>query len=173
LARIPRPRIGYTGYIKKQLDWQLLRHLTAQHPKWHFVFVGPKSPHPEISTILEEVAGRPNVHFLGAKTTQELAAYPQHFDVCIMPYRVNDYTKYIYPLKLHEYLASGRPVVATPIRSLEEYCNVLTLAAAPNNGRSGSRKPCSPRQVRLSAEPPARPWRGSTTGIGALPKLPR
>src|SRR5262249_9186902 len=50
-----------------------------------------------------------------------------HFDVCVMPYRVDDYTKYIYPLKLHEYLASGQPVVASRICSIEDFKEILTL----------------------------------------------
>ncbi len=61
---------------------------------------------------------------------QDLTAYPQHFDVCIMPYQINDYTNHIYPLKLHEYLASGRPVVGMPIRSLLDFNDVVKLAAS-------------------------------------------
>ena len=67
----------------------------------------------ELLSVLAELEEQPNVHFLGAKTPEELVGYPAHFDACIMPYRMDDYTKYIYPLKLHEYLASGRPVVAS------------------------------------------------------------
>jgi glycosyltransferase involved in cell wall biosynthesis len=127
LAKIPHPRVGYTGHLKKQLDWQLLLDLATKHSGWSFVLVGPKSPHPEIQAIMERLAARPNVHFLGGKTSVELAAYPQHFDVCIMPYVNDAYTRYIYPLKLHEYLASGTPIVATPIRSLQEYNRVMEL----------------------------------------------
>jgi 2-polyprenyl-3-methyl-5-hydroxy-6-metoxy-1,4-benzoquinol methylase len=131
LASIPRPRIGYTGFIKRHLDWQVLLHLSQERPDWSFVFVGPQSPHDDIVTILRRLANRPNVHFLGPKPTHLLCAYPQHFDVCIMPYQVNDYTKYVYPLKLHEYLASGRPTVGTRIRTLCEFDGVVSLANAP------------------------------------------
>jgi glycosyltransferase involved in cell wall biosynthesis len=128
LATISHPRIGYTGWIKKQLDWSLILHLTERHPEWSFVFVGGQSPHPEIVAPMQELYRRRNVYFLGAKSTKELALYPQHFDVCIMPYTRNAYTRYIYPLKLHEYLASGRPTVGTRIRSLEEFADVVILA---------------------------------------------
>jgi glycosyltransferase involved in cell wall biosynthesis len=127
LATIPHPRIGYSGHIKKQLDWPLLLDLTGRHPDWHFVFVGAPNAHPEITSYINELSRRSNVRFLGGKTATELAAYPQHFDVCIMPYRRDDYTKYIYPLKLHEYLASGRPVVGTPIASLEPFRETVRL----------------------------------------------
>jgi glycosyltransferase involved in cell wall biosynthesis len=132
IAEIPHPRIGYSGYVKKQLDWPLLLDLTARHPEWSFVFVGASSPHPEIVATIEELSRRKNVRFLGAKTAHELASYPQHFDVCIMPYVVDDYTRYIYPLKLHEYLASGRPVVGAPIASLEAFRHVVQLPATPD-----------------------------------------
>ena len=127
LAGIPHPRIGYSGHVKKQLDWPLLMELSATHPEWCFVFVGAATAHPEMAPHLEELSRRTNVRFLGGKTARELAAYPQHFDVCLMPYQQDDYTKYIYPLKLHEYLASGRPIVGTPIASLEPFRSVVWL----------------------------------------------
>lgn len=127
LVPIPHPRIGYSGFLKKQLDWPLLSHLTARHPDWSFVFVGPQNNQAEIEPFIQELLRLANVHFLGAKLTPELAGYPQHFDVCIMPYRLDDYTKYIYPLKLHEYLASGRPTAGTRIHSLVEFTEVVAL----------------------------------------------
>jgi glycosyltransferase involved in cell wall biosynthesis len=127
IAEIPHPRIGYSGHIKKQLDWPLLLDLTARHPEWSFVFVGAPNRHPEIVAHIDQLSRRPNVRFLGSKSVQELATYPQHFDVCLMPYARNDYTKYIYPLKLHEYLASGRPVVGAPIASLEPFRHLVKL----------------------------------------------
>lgn len=128
LAPIPRPRIGYTGYLKKYLDWPLLQRLSEEHPEWSFVFVGPVSPHVEVNAPIEVLRRRSNVYFLGAKASEELPSYTQHFDVCTMPYLANDYTKYIYPLKLHEYLASGQPTVGTRIRSLEDFSQVVPLA---------------------------------------------
>jgi SAM-dependent methyltransferase/glycosyltransferase involved in cell wall biosynthesis len=130
LSAIPHPRIGYSGFIKKQLDWPLILALTSAHPEWSFVFVGPCSPHPEIAPIVQELSCRRNVHFLGGKSLPDLAAYSQHFDVCIMPYRVDGYTNQIYPLKMHEYLAGGQPVVGSPIRSLCHFSNVIALAAS-------------------------------------------
>lgn len=123
LAAIPRPRIGYTGVVKPQLDWPLLQRLAAS-----FVFVGPVQREITTRVAVTELARHANVHFLGLRSPQALAAYPQHFDVCIMPYRVNDYTNQIYPLKLHEYLASGRPTVGTPIATLTRFAEVVTLA---------------------------------------------
>lgn len=113
LQPIPHPRIGYVGYLKEMLDWRLLLELSGKQPSWSFVFVGGSRPHPAIVPALEEMSMRPNVYILGEKESNQLGAYPQHFDVCIMPYKMDDYTRYIYPLKMHEYLASGRPLVST------------------------------------------------------------
>jgi 2-polyprenyl-3-methyl-5-hydroxy-6-metoxy-1,4-benzoquinol methylase/glycosyltransferase involved in cell wall biosynthesis len=132
LAGIPHPRIGYSGYIKKQLDWPLIFDLTERHPDWSFVFVGPLSSQPRILPVIQELSRHPNVYFLGGKSLPDLAAYPQYFDVCIMPYRVDGYTDQIFPLKMHEYLASGQPVVSSPIRSLRDFSSVITLATTPD-----------------------------------------
>jgi glycosyltransferase involved in cell wall biosynthesis len=137
MSSIPRPRIGYAGYIKNQLDWQLLAQLAHAHPRHSFVFVGARSRQSELDTVLAPLEKMSNVYFLGSKTVAELSAYPQHFDVCIMPYRCNDYTQYIYPLKLHEYLAGGRPVVGSRIRSLEEFADVIGLATNLEEWSSG------------------------------------
>ena len=70
----------------------------------------------------------PNTYLLGGKPVGMLPAYTQHLDVCMLCYNVNDYTKFIYPLKRHEYLATGRPVVGSPIRSLQEFAHVIRIA---------------------------------------------
>jgi glycosyltransferase involved in cell wall biosynthesis len=137
LRNIPHPRIGYVGYLKRMLDFSLLLELSRRHPHWSFVFVGPKRPHPDIDEALEQLARLPNVYFLGGKPSAELGAYPQHLDACIMPYRIDDYTNCIYPLKLHEYLASGTPVVSAPIRSVLEFGNVVTLASTGEEWSTG------------------------------------
>ncbi len=131
LAGLPRPLVGYSGILKRQLDWPLISHLVRKHPHWSFVFVGPTGSHAEVRDWINELSRTNNVHFLGGKSPDELPAYPQHFDVCLMPYRLDGYTKYIYPLKLHEYLASGRPVVGSPIPALHEFREVVALAATP------------------------------------------
>jgi glycosyltransferase involved in cell wall biosynthesis len=128
LRPIPHPRIGYVGRIKDQLDLDQLARLAARHERWSFVFVGPIVHEGRTRAWANALAKRPNVHFLGEKTVGDLPAYTQHLDVCTMCYVRDGYTKFIYPLKLHEYLAAGRPVVATPIRSLLDFSSVIDLA---------------------------------------------
>ncbi|HSS98774.1 MAG TPA: hypothetical protein VLK33_17185, partial [Terriglobales bacterium] len=107
IAGIPHPRVGYTGNVKKQLDWDLMTVLIERHPEWSFVFVGQIMSHAGLQEIVDRLSTHKNVRFLGGKSVTDLAAYPQHFDVCIMPYCNDNYTKFIYPLKLHEYLGGG------------------------------------------------------------------
>jgi glycosyltransferase involved in cell wall biosynthesis len=128
LQPIPHPRIGYIGVIKRQLDLQLLHTLAQQHAQWSFVFVGPQTHPDEIGTLIGRLANLSNVHFLGAKPVAALPGYTQHMDACMLCYKVDGYTKFIYPLKLHESLASGRPCVGAPIPTLQEFRSVLDLA---------------------------------------------
>jgi glycosyltransferase involved in cell wall biosynthesis len=147
MRKIPHPRLGYTGVIKNQLNWDLLTDLSSRYQDCSFVFVGPMAPHPEIIGPIEKMSRFPNVYFLGAKSVKELTGYPQHFDVCIMPYLADDYTKYIYPLKLHEYLASGRPVVGTTIPSLLEFADVISLVNTPEEWSLAIRKELAPEAM--------------------------
>ena len=128
LRAIPHPRIGYIGVIKAQLDLKLLLGLATCHVGWSFVFVGPRNSLGRDALLVDKLFELPNVHFLGHKPTEIACAYPQHMDVCLLPYVMNDYTKYIYPLKLHEYLAGGKPIVGRPIRSLLDFAHVIKLA---------------------------------------------
>jgi glycosyltransferase involved in cell wall biosynthesis len=132
LRAVPHPRAGYVGLLKPQLDFGLLLQLAQRQRGWSFVLVGPKGVLGAKRPLVERLEREPNVHLLGGKTVEELPAYTQHFDVGMMCYEVNDYTNYIYPLKLHEYLACGLPVVASPIRTLLDFGSVITLARTPD-----------------------------------------
>lgn len=129
LARIPHPRLGYVGIIKSQLDFQVLLKLAMHHVEWSFVFVGPKGKLGADAPLVDQLSALQNVYFLGHKPIEVACAYPQHMDVCLLPYKANDYTKYIYPLKLNEYLAGGKPIVGTAIRSLLDFAHVIKLAS--------------------------------------------
>jgi glycosyltransferase involved in cell wall biosynthesis len=130
LRPIPRPRIGYSGWLKPQMDWGVLQALAERHPDWSFVFVGDQQRQAVVAENVARLRTLPNVHLLGGRPTAELHAYVQHFDVSLMPYEMNEYTHFIYPVKVHEYLATGSPVVASPLPNLREFENVLTFAGS-------------------------------------------
>jgi len=133
LADIPKPRIGYVGYIKRHIDLPLLLALARVRPNWSIVLVGPvQTQHAEIAEDIAKLQQEPNVHFLGSKPQSDIPRYIRGMDVCLMCYRQTNYTKYIYPMKLHEYLACGKPVVATPLENLTEFSSVLRFAQTPD-----------------------------------------
>ncbi len=144
LAAVPRPRIGYVGVIKKQLDLGLLGRIARARPGYSFVLVGPVlnvTGKEQDVAVLRELG---NVHWLGEKPYRDLPAYVQHLDVTLMCYEVNGYTKYIYPLKVHEYLAAGRPVVSSRIDSMLPYANQITLAQTDQDWLAGIDAALSP-----------------------------
>lgn len=128
LRHIPHPRIGYVGVIKQQLDLDLQLQVARANPGWSFVFVGPIGAMGDQQAALDALTSLPNCHFIERRPVAALPGYMQHMDVCTLCYVADGYTRYIYPLKLHEYLAAGRPVVATPLPALEEFRDVVAFA---------------------------------------------
>ena len=137
LASVPRPRIGYVGVIKRQLDLARVVRIARSRPEWSVVLVGPVGNVSGQEISVADLRALRNVHFLGVKRVDELPAYTQHMDVCLMCYAMTDYTKYIYPLKLHEYLAAGRPTVSSPIDTVLDHADVVTLAHSDEDWVSG------------------------------------
>jgi len=132
LSAIPGPRIGYTGHIKQHLDLDLVRTIAEARPDWSLVLVGPvRRQHPDVARAVEQLQRLPNVHLLGRKPYDTLPHYVRGFDVCLMCYKKTHYTKYIYPMKLHEYLACGKPIVSTPLENIMEFGDVLHFADEP------------------------------------------
>jgi hypothetical protein len=153
LAPIGRPRIGYSGWLKPQLDWALIDEVVASCPGYNFVFVGAIKHGDDLARLpgFAALKTRPNAVFLGRKAPEDLPAYPQHFDVCTMPYLVTPYTDCIYPLKLHEYLATGRPTVGTPIRALQDFGGVVSLARDAGEWRAALAQALSPAAITAAA----------------------
>ncbi len=124
-ASIPRPRIGYVGAINEKLDIDLLAAIARQRPEWHLMLVGPNLfKRPDALASLREL---PNVHLLGGKDVTELPAYMHACDVCLMPYAHNAWTENINPLKLYEYLATGKPIVSTGIPAVRDFRDVVKI----------------------------------------------
>jgi glycosyltransferase involved in cell wall biosynthesis len=116
LAALPRPRIGYVGRISRKVDLALIDRLAGRRPDWHWVLVGPLIEDDTSAPELRRCRGRPNVHFLGERNYRELPGYAGHMDVNTIPYRQEPgWWQECHPLKLHEYLAGGKPVVASAV----------------------------------------------------------
>jgi UDP-galactopyranose mutase len=112
-AGIPRPRLGFFGVIDERMDTKLLDAIAALRPDWHIVMIGPV-----VKIDPADLPRRPNIHYLGNKEYQALPAYLAGWDVAMMPFALNESTRFISPTKTPEYLAAGKPVVSTPIRDV-------------------------------------------------------
>jgi UDP-galactopyranose mutase len=110
---IASPRLGFYGVVDERMDLDLIAALADARPQWSIVMVGPV-----VKIAPEDLPRRPNLHFLGSKDYAELPAYLAGWDVALMPFAINDSTKFISPTKTPEYLAGGKPVVSTPIKDV-------------------------------------------------------
>jgi len=122
ISAIPRPIIGFFGLIQERVDLSLINYLASNLKDASFVLIGM------VSQDISEVRGLPNVYFLGPKPYEDLPEYMQYFDVCIMPYKLNDEMVNSNPKKLREYLASGKPVVSVRIKEVERYSKYVYIA---------------------------------------------
>ena len=126
---IPHPRIGFYGVIDERFNIELLRAVAEQRPDWNFVIIGP--------TAKIEPASLPthrNIHFIGMRDYKELPGYLAGWDVAMMPFELNEATKYISPTKTPEFLAAGKPVVSTSIHDVvHPYADkkVVSIADTP------------------------------------------
>lgn len=123
IERLGHPIVGYFGRICSRMDSELLASMADSHPEWSIVLIGEVIEH---EFLLEK---RPNVVLLGQKSYAELPQYVQAFDVCMIPFRLNELTLKVNPTKLLEYMAAGKPVVSTAIPDMVRfYGNVIGIA---------------------------------------------
>jgi UDP-galactopyranose mutase len=107
---LPHPRFGFCGVVDERMDLELLAAIADTRPDWTLVIVGPV-----VKISNTDLPQRPNIHYVGGKSYAELPDYLRGWDVALMPFAINDATRFISPTKTPEYLAAGCPVVSTPI----------------------------------------------------------
>ena len=110
LVKLGRKVMGYFGVIDERLDYDLLRILAARNPDADLVMVGPV-----VKVDPAELPQAANIHWLGQRQYAELPSYVKGFDVCLMPFALNEATEYINPTKTLEYMAAGKPIVSTAV----------------------------------------------------------
>jgi glycosyltransferase involved in cell wall biosynthesis len=125
MEAIPHPVIGYVGALQSiRLDIELLGYIAQQRPDWSIVLVGPEDDEFKASNL----HGISNIHFLGGKPPETLPAYINSFDVCLNPQLVNQVTIGNYPRKIDEYLAMGKPTVASATEAMSIFAEHTYLA---------------------------------------------
>jgi len=124
VAQIPRPRLGYFGAIEPWLvDQELIKRAARERPDWQWIFIGNRSRGLEIESL-------PNTHFLPPVPYADLPGYAAGFDVCVLPWETaTSFTSYGSAIKVREYLATGKPVVISPLPEYDPMKDVLRIAA--------------------------------------------
>lgn len=124
-SHILAPRLGYFGVIDERIDMELIERIADSRPEWHIVMVGPVA-----KIDAEQLPQRPNIHWLGPQPYARLPALVAGWDVCLLPFALNEHTRFISPTKTLEYLASEKPVVSTPIHDVVSmYGDSIAIAA--------------------------------------------
>lgn len=121
-----RPILGYFGVIDERMDLDVLTAMAQSHPEWTIVLLGP------IVKIKPENLPRfKNLHYLGQRRYESLPAYIKGWDVALIPFAMNDATRFISPTKVLEYMAAELPIVSAPIHDLQQFRSTILFGATP------------------------------------------
>ncbi len=127
-ASVPHPRLGFYGVIDERIDLRILDRMAEAHPEWQIMLVGPV-----VKIDPATLPRRPNIHYFGQRSYEELPGYLAGWDVCLLPFARNDATKFISPTKTLEYMAAELPIVSTPITDVAEpYGRIVYLGETPD-----------------------------------------
>ena len=122
---LPHPRLGYCGVIDERIDLQLIAGIAQRRPDWQIVMVGPV-----VKIDPASCPRLPNIHWLGQQGYEDLPAFINGWDACLLPFALNESTRFISPTKTLEYMACGKPSVSTAIRDVvEPYGHVVPIRA--------------------------------------------
>lgn len=119
---LPHPVVGFTGLVESWVDLDLLAWLATARPQWTFLIVG------RVAVDVSRLKKFPNIVFTGVQPYESLPAWTKAFDVAIIPFCQNDLVHNVNPLKLREYLASGRPVVSVPMPEVDRFAEHIGIA---------------------------------------------
>ena len=117
-----KPIIGYYGALASWFDYEMIKKLAKERPNYNIVLLGIKYDDSFDKANLDEYS---NIYFLGSKEYDVLPNYANKFDVCTIPFLINDITQATSPLKLFEYMALGKPIVTTAMKECKKYESVM------------------------------------------------
>ncbi len=131
IAGLPKPVIGYSGLISRRLDLDLISDMAQKYPEWSLVLMG-KVSEVGCESELKRLRGMKSVHFLGSKSIDQVPLYVKAFDICIIPYRLNEETRNLSPLKLYDFMAMGKEIVTSDFPAAREFRDVVHIAGSPD-----------------------------------------
>ncbi|MBV9986538.1 MAG: glycosyltransferase family 1 protein [Chitinophagaceae bacterium] len=126
--QIPHPRLGFFGVLDERFDIGLIDRVSTMRPDWQFVLIGPV-----VKIDPATLPARKNIHYLGGKSYDELPSYIAGWDIAMIPFALNESTRFISPTKTPEYLAAGKPVISTAIRDVVHPYGTRRLVHIINN----------------------------------------
>jgi len=127
IAALPRPILGYIGALTSyRIDFNLINYIAQRHPDWSIVLIGPVGEMTTDNRLLK----RDNIYCLGTKDYRTLPQYIKAFDVCLLPYVLNEYTRYNFPLKFWEFMATGKPIVATNTPAFDDFKDFIPVCGS-------------------------------------------
>ncbi|HYD33003.1 MAG TPA: glycosyltransferase [Methylophilaceae bacterium] len=128
MSALPKPRLGFFGVIDERFDAELVRYIAEAQPEWQIILVGPV-----VKIDPASLPQRPNIHYLGQQPYQALPQFLAAWDVCLMPFAMNQSTKFISPTKTLEYMAAELPIVSTPVKDVVDlHSDVVEIASNPS-----------------------------------------
>lgn len=130
IFNIEKPIIGYFGGLSERINYSLLKNIALRYTSANLVLIGEKLPGLK---ELDEILRFPNVHFLGYKSYDLLPLYLKQFNVCLIPYHVNELMMGVDPIKLREYLCQAKPVVSTKLPEVEKMQDLIYVAENEND----------------------------------------
>ena len=127
ISQLPKPVIGYSGLISRRLDLGLIGYIAKSHTEWSLVLIGEVNDG-GCESELNRLREMKNVYFLGIKEITQVPHYVRVFDVCIVPYKLNEQTQNLSPLKLYDFMAMGKEIVTTDFPIAREFKDILHIA---------------------------------------------
>jgi glycosyltransferase involved in cell wall biosynthesis len=147
LRDLPRPVLGYFGVVDERLDYELIDRLARSFASGSVVFVGPV-----VKVDPRELPNRNNIHWLGQRPYAQLPEYVKGFDVCLMPFALNEATEFINPTKTLEYMAAGKPIVSTAVPDVvRNFAPIVSVARSGDEFVEATRVATMPDGTRIEA----------------------
>jgi glycosyltransferase involved in cell wall biosynthesis len=129
VRNLEKPIVGWFGVVDERVDYSLLKRMSELRSDWNFVIVGPV-----VKVDPNSLPQAENLHWLGGRDYKVLPDYCRAYDVCMMCFALNEATQYINPTKALEYLATGKPVVSTPVSDVvRQYADTVAIANSPED----------------------------------------
>lgn len=127
VAHLPHPILMFAGNINEKIDIALLAHVATEQSHWSIVLIGQA-----YGNAKKRLSGFENIHFLGKRPFADLPTFFRAADICLLPYVNNESTRYRSPLKLYEYLATGKPIISTPHPEVAEFADIISITPPAN-----------------------------------------